>query len=259
MDFSDYWPENKRFLVTVGSGLLVFLIGLMIVNNLYGSEVKSEQRKLTSNRRNLRDARYTPGDLSRAKEENEALQAAVDTLANAVTFIPREEFVLRQGGSSPGNQYFGTVDRVREELDTLASRNRLRLPDGLGLEVVKTQRLEVVQRHLEALDVIDRVVRLALEAGVRRIDKIQVRLDPGIESRGGVGTVERTEIKFTIIGPSRPFVRLMALSQAGRFGSPLPVHDIDVNVARSKADEVRAEVTFMVIRLHGLDEADEEI
>lgn len=259
MDFTDYWQENKRFLVSVGSGLLVFLIGLMIVNSVYGSEVKSEQRKLTNNRRNLRDARYTTGELARAKEENGALQAAVDTLSSAVTFVPREAFRLRHDGSSVGNQYFGTVDRVREELDTLASRNRLRLPEGLGLESLKTQRIEVVQRHLEALDVIDRVVRLALEVDIRRIDKIQVRLDPGIESRGGVGTVERTQIKFTIIGPAKPIERLIALSQTDRYGAPMPMGPLDIVAARSKVDEVRAEVTFLVVHLHGLDEVDEEL
>jgi len=244
--------------VSVGSGLLVFLIGVMIVNSVYGTDVKSEQRKLASNQRNLRDARYTPGDLSRAKAENAALQAAVDTLAAAVTFVPREEFQLRQDGSSVGNQYFGTVDRVREELDMLASRNRLRLPDGLGLEVVKTQRQEVVQRHLEALDVIDRVVRLALDVDLRRIDKIQVRLDPGLDSRAGVGTVEQTEVKFTFIGPAGPIVRLIALSQTDRFGAPLPIGSLDMQGARSKVDEVRAEVTFLVVHLHGLDEEDVE-
>jgi len=100
MDFTDYWQENKRFLVSVGSGLLVFLIGLMIVNSMYGSEVKTEQRKLTNNRRNLRDARSTTGELARAKEENGALQPALDTLSSAVTFVLREAFMLSNVGGS---------------------------------------------------------------------------------------------------------------------------------------------------------------
>ena len=34
MDLNDIWQENKRFITTVGSGLLVFLIGLQ--NDLAG-------------------------------------------------------------------------------------------------------------------------------------------------------------------------------------------------------------------------------
>ena len=33
MDLNDIWQENKRFITTVGSGLLVFLIVIILMNS----------------------------------------------------------------------------------------------------------------------------------------------------------------------------------------------------------------------------------
>ena len=41
MDLNDYWQENKRFLVAVGVGLFAFLIGNIIVDAAFGSELRT--------------------------------------------------------------------------------------------------------------------------------------------------------------------------------------------------------------------------
>ncbi len=42
MDFNDYWQENKRFLITVGIGLLVFMIGEMILDSVWGEDLRAQ-------------------------------------------------------------------------------------------------------------------------------------------------------------------------------------------------------------------------
>lgn len=259
MDFSDIWQENKRFFVTVGAGLFVFLIGTIVIGSVFGNETKALARQVNSNTRKLKEARYGPSDLSAAQAENEAQRAATKTLAAAVTFEPRPEFTLRPAAGSASNQYFGQVDRVREELARQASRSRLRLPDDLGLEMLKTTRDAVIARHFEALDVIDRVVRFALETSVERIDKIQVRLDPALDSRTGPGTIERTRVTFTLTSTAESVARLIELSQSERYERVLMIESVDVRGARSKGDEVRAEIAFLAVRLNLPEEEDEEI
>jgi len=259
MDFNDYWQENKRFLVSVASGLILFLIGSMIVGNVYGSEVRSLRRTLATNNSRLNDERYTVADRKAALAENEALTAAVAELSELLDFEARPDFQLRADAGSPSNQYFSRVDRVTEELSSLASRNRLRLPNDLGLEMLMTTREDIIVRHLEALDLIDRVVRESLESGIDRIDSIQVRLDPKLGSRAGLGRIERTSVKFKITSDAQSIVRLLSLSQSDRFGASLPIKDLRITGSNTKDDEVRLEVTFLVVRLHGLQPEQEEV
>lgn len=256
MDLENIWQANKRFFVTVGSGLLVFLIGYMIVESAYDDKVKSMRQSLRKNKGDLtNNKRYSEANRVQALDENEALEAAVEQLKAAVAFEPRKEYVVQtmSGGTAAANQYFEAVDRVKENLTTLASRNRLRIPGDLGLETLNTTRPELIERHFEALDVIDRVVRLAVEAGVQRIDKIQVQLDPGLTARHGLGDIERTQVRMTLICGAEEAVRWIGLTQSDRYGKPLAVHDLDVQSAKVKTDEVSLDITFIVVRLNEVE------
>jgi len=257
MDLNDYWQENKRFIVTVVSGLLIFLIGSMIVGNVYGGEVTSMRRALLANTSRLKSERYSTADRDAALAENEALKSALGELRQRVDFEPRPEFAIDPSQGSASNQYFGAVDRVTSELLRLASRKRLVLPQDLGLEMLMTTREEIIVRHMEALDLIDRTIRCALDTGVRRIDSIQVKLDPGLGSRGGPGAVEQTTIRFKMTSKADSIVRMLAQTQSDRFGQSLVLTDLKLSGASSKQDEVRLDVTFAVVHLHGLE--DEEV
>ncbi len=57
MDMNDYWQENKRFLVTLGSGFLVFVIGLYVVQSLYGTDLGTAKRLRNKNRGYLKAER----------------------------------------------------------------------------------------------------------------------------------------------------------------------------------------------------------
>ena len=74
MDMNDYWQENKRFLVTLGSGFLVFLIGLFVVQSLYGEDLGTAKRLRNRNRGDLKTERYSTSHRDAAGEENDALR-----------------------------------------------------------------------------------------------------------------------------------------------------------------------------------------
>ena len=95
MNLEDIWQANKRFFVTVGSGLLVFLIGTMIVESVYSDDVRAITKTRNKNRNDLSNGRrYSEENRLQALDENEALDAAVTLLKDAVAFEPREDFVV---------------------------------------------------------------------------------------------------------------------------------------------------------------------
>jgi hypothetical protein len=259
MDLSDYWQENRRFVLGVAGGALVFLIAYLFLDSAYGGDVVSARRARVAVKNDLAVPHFTRADLGEARDENEALLATAAALRAAVAFEPRPEFVLQDGLGSPQNQYFARVDRVRAEVSVLAARRRMVIqPDGLGIEPLKTTNVETIVRHLEALDLLDRAMRLALDAGIQRVSKIKITLDPGFGTRTGVGSIERTQVQLTFVTEASSVSRFLAATQTERFGKPLTVHDYEVKRVQGKPDEVTADVTLSAIRLHRKVSEDEE-
>lgn len=260
MDLNDFWQENKRLLIAIGCGLLVFLIGNLFVEGSYGDDLRSTRRARDAEQQKLKKARYTASDRDVARDENDALVAALRDLAAGVAFRPRPEFVVDPERGSPGAQYFTRLEEVRESLSLAAGRARLVPPDDAwGIEALQTNSLPVFERHLEALDVIDRVVRLAIDAGVQRIDRIQVTLDPGFAGREGLGRVERTSVAFAFTTSSSSLTRLLRLTQGDEAGQPLALGEYEAKSQPSRPDQVKADLVFHVVRLHDLPGDDEEL
>ncbi|MFT4541079.1 MAG: hypothetical protein ACI841_001501 [Planctomycetota bacterium] len=251
MDLENFWQENKRFLSIVFGGVIVFFIALAVIDGTFGSESAAVNKVLRTSRNALSGtARYSKSDETAAFSENEALMGAVGTLSKAVAFQPRPEFVLDDRRGSPEGQYFGRVDEVRSDLETLSGRRGMRIPEGLGLAMLETNSAEAIERHMEALDLIDRVLRMSLETGVKRVDRVGVRLDPGFSARGGLGEVERTSVELKIVSSPESIVELIDKTQAAEpYGHALVIDELEVTGAKAKSDEVTAVVKFLVIRL----------
>jgi hypothetical protein len=213
---------------------------------------------------------YDSSQLSESEKENEALKHSVDVLTKATAFDARPEFRLDPKAGAATNQYFTTVARVREDLLKTAGRGNLRVPDDLGLPALSPTREAEIERFLEALDLVDRAVRLALASGVQRIDKIEIRLDPKLASRQGVGELERTRVEIAASGLPAPLVHFMSATQASdsgpasgpggaasgaqarsrRFG-PLLIEKAEIQASRTKSDEAILQATFVAARVTG--------
>lgn len=258
MDLEEFWQENKRFVLTVAAGAIVFLIGLAVIDGTIRGEVLASRRGVATNQRNLKRPLFKSQHLSRAKEQNEALDAALGALRAQVEFRPREEFVAEGRAGSVSNTYFAQASNVREDLLMHAGRANMRLPESLGLPSSVVDETEIA-RYLEGLDVVDRVVRLGLEAGVERFVDIKISLDPALLAKKALPPIEETEVEFELAGDPAPLVRLVALTQGERFGQPLILRDVEMKSARVKRNEVRLKLKVVLCHLHGLEELADEV
>lgn len=258
MDFNDYWQENKRFVTGVAMAVIVYLIATMMIGSSVGDDLRSAKSSLVRVDKDLREGRYSSADKTRADEQNAALRSAVDQLTGLVAFQPRPEFEV-EDGRPIGSQYVERVSAVRDDLLRRAGRRKLRLPEDLGLPALAPTRDEEILRHLHALDLIERVVSDAIELGVERIDKIEIKLDPGLYSRQGVGLVERTRVRMKLSGASGPMVDLLARSQATGDGPALMIDELEILPERNKTQSSRMEVVFLVTYVQPLELGEGEV
>jgi hypothetical protein len=257
MDLNAYWQENKRFLLCVMGGVVAFLIGWMLIDSFFGSDLRSQRSRKAKLESELKKPMFASADLSTAKSENEALRAVVDELSQRVEFRPREEFALRDG-DAPSSRYFAVVTDVRDELRSRCSRAGLSIPEDLGLPALSPTREQEIERYLEALDVVEATIQMGIETGVERLDKVVIDLDTRVLSNKPIDDLEETLIEFRFVGPSPPLVELLGLLQQERHGRVLLVNRVDVQPARAKEDEVRMDLVLLVAHLHGLGAESEE-
>jgi hypothetical protein len=266
MDLSNYWQENKRFLVTTACGVIVFAILWMVIDRYFGAELRRQRSIVSTTSTKLgKDKLFGPSDLDEAEKEHAALTAAVETLSKAAAFAARRQFVLDASRGSPSSQYFAAVSAVREDLLRQSGRANMRLPEDLGLPALSPTREPDIVRYLEALDLVERTVRTALTTGCGRIDKIEIRLDPRLYSREGVGRIEKTRVTFTLSGAGGPLADFLVLTQksgekdqnGAALGGPLNIEKSDMVPARTGA-EASLEVTFVCARLSAAAERVEQ-
>ena len=251
MDLNSYWQENRRFLLAVAGGVVAFLIGWMIIDRIYGSDLTAQVKRRGSIQKSLREAMFTSADLSEARAQNEALRAAVAELARHAEFRPREEFVLREG-DAPSSRYFAVVTDVRDDLRSRCSRAGLSIPDELGLPKLSPTRPQEIARYLEGLDVVEATIQMAIEAGVRRIDEIQIDVDNRLLSGKPIDDLEKTLIELRIVGESPPMVALFELLEQERDGRVVLIERLAMAPARGRGDDVRMDLVLAVPHLHGV-------
>ncbi len=269
MDLNEIWQEHKRFILMVAAGFLTFFVANSVIEGMYRADIRSALRGVSKDRQTLADELYRASDREAAELENDALRVGYDKLVAASAFRPRAEFDLAQTPGTPQNAYITAVERLEDRLLDLASQKRAILPDGLGLETVQTLNVDLVERHLHAVDLLERAVQMALEAGVRRVRRIDVSLDPAFKSNRGLGAIERTKVQIETDSTAEAVTEWLTLAETpvgpdggGTAASvrlqPLPFQDLEMSRVSNKENEVRTSITFVVVRVHELNTDDED-
>lgn len=259
MDFNDYWQENRRFVTTVAVGMIVFLIAYLVLSSKYSDAISGKNSQRASLERQLRQSLYSSADLSNAEGENEALQHAVTELSGPAEFKLREAFRLNRSAGAPSvsSQYLRALSEVRDDLIPRANRRNMKLDSGLGMPALSPTREDQIERYLEALDLIDSVAGMAVDVGVARVERIDIRLDPALGTRQGVGRIERTRVKFSFEGPAMPLTQLLARTQRPADGRALVIDEVEMIASKSKPGDARLDLTVVAARLHeAVDEED---
>jgi hypothetical protein len=265
LDLEGFWQENKRFVLAVGGGAIAFFVGWAVIGSTLGDELSAQRRAADGTQRKLAsEALFDAEAVRTAEAQNEALRQAVEELTRRIDWRARPEFQLDPRRGAPANQYFAAVAAAREDLLRRAGRANLRVPEDLGLPALSPTQEGDIARHLAALDVIDRAVRMALESGCERIERIQIQLDPRLGSRQGLGAIERTRVAFELRGRPEPLVAWLArtqssanLAEGGGPGGPLRIERCEMQPARNKADEAGLEVVFLVAQVRAEERAEE--
>ncbi len=256
MDLNDIWQENKRYFTGVLIGGLVFLVGILLIQSLYGDELSQVRRSKARVERQLGEARYGTTERELARSENAALASALDELATAVEFRARDDFRLDPAAGSSVNQYHRSVARVRERLLSRAGRANLFLDANLGLPDLSPAEDEEIARYLDALDAVARITEWAIASGVERVDDVRIRLDPGFGSRKGVGAVERTRVEFEFAGSGLALTRLLRATQRPKehglahTDQPLSIYSLELRPARNRAEKSKLTLSIDLVRLH---------
>ncbi|MFT6039866.1 MAG: hypothetical protein ACI9C2_000017 [Gammaproteobacteria bacterium] len=259
MDFDEYWQENKRFVGIVFTGLMVFLIARMGISSTVGAEAKDASTNEAAAVKKLRDAMYSTADRDKARKENEALVTVAGKLKQSVAFEPREGFTIA-GAISPSSRYHAALADVREEIMPMAGRSNMVVDADLGQPDLSPTREEEIVRHLEALDLIDRVLHLAVDVRLGRVDKIHVVLDPSLKSKGGVGAIEKTRVDFEFSGSGAAVLEFLRRSQEPELvigGRALTILSLDTRAAKRQG-EIQTKLSLAVVRLHEVETSDGE-
>ena len=249
MDLNDFWQENKRFVMTSAGGALVFFTGVLLINNFFGSELTDQQRRKTKAEAALAGPLYAQSDLDLLRGENEKLLAAHAALVEASVFKPRPAFAPVKG--SMATRYFEVTAATREELLALAGRMGIAVADeNLGLPALAPNKDEQIERVLEGLDVVDRTLRLCFQAGLGRIEALDIKLDPRLLSGKPLEGLEKTTVKLKLRGTAASMARLVLLLQRSAEERVAVLEAANFLAGGARDDDARLELTLAAVRLH---------
>ena len=168
MDVHEIWQENKKWIVGVLIGVVVFFIANTMLGSMFDSrrverEAKQKANKVAS------EPMYDQKALAQLRTESEGLTATEGALLAAVSFTPRPEFDLKGKGSF--HQHYDQVSReVRARVLAGAERSGVDLAANyLQLPAPTTQ--EETQSVLIALDLLDDAIARVIAASQAVRDK----------------------------------------------------------------------------------------
>ena len=195
MDLPGIWQEHKTFITLVMAGLLVFIIGQVVISELY--PVDAEKTSVYRSRREIQRLEVVQReDLAAAEDDNEAYASTFESVVKRVNFVPREEFLLTPTESADV-QYFRIVSREREALVEWPKTQNITVAANLGMPELSPTRKKEIQRNLLALDLVDRVVGLAIQSDMREVGTIEIVPDL---RRRKTGFIDELKVRFKMLG-----------------------------------------------------------
>lgn len=261
--FKGFWLENKKFLLKVGGGLLVFLIAFWGIGDS-PLEILGKNKKCDVLRQEIkllhgslaRDSHYMAEDKFVAYQEREK------ELAKALCLPPGEEIEGESGQLSIrfDQKITNTWDGLRQE----ASKAGIRLPAALNKDdfgVQQDDNRSQYQVHYSYLSIVKRAISLLVNAGVNEIGIPTLELDEEpllVKDNDNDGDIrieciyQLVSIPVTLSFGSLQKVLDKAQDTAGTAGPYLQVRLRDLDAKGSANEEERAlqgDIEFVGFRL----------
>lgn len=244
MNFDAFWQTHRRFILGYAGGALGFFILLMILTSGARGERDAAERELRRSQREMGTQRYSRAQVSELSERLDELDRRNERLAEHALPPFRERFRIPTG-TPPSQHYIQTTGALREELIGWSLRNDCEIDESLGLPPVSPTQAQQIERVLRGLDVVDRVVRLAVENGAAKVEKISI----AARGRRGAGrtqpVIDITPVMMEVVFERRsatPFLRaLLAEEEAGK---PTGLLGMEVQQVKPRREERRIVLEF---------------
>lgn len=247
MNFDAFWQTHRRFILGFFGGVVVFFILLAITGGGPEDKFKRSKSSIASTKRKMNaNNMYGSGAVRELEERLAALQTRNNDLGRQTLPPFRERFRIPSG--TPASQhYIGLTGELRDELVGWALRSNCDVDDSLGLPPVSPSQPQQISRILHGLDVVDRVVHIAVESGAGEVDKIRIaekaRRRKGRNSSSLDVTPVTMEVVFHRVSAT-PFLRRIAAEQSN--GNPLGLQALEVLPRNAKRMEQRVLLEFGV-------------
>jgi hypothetical protein len=249
MDAGAFLQQNRKFLTMVGLAGVVFLVGETVVGSTVGSRLRSARGGLAAESARARQEKYGSSERDETRSRIEAATAAYEALRARGAFTPRKPFVLDPAAGSPTNQYLDVAARVAEDLRRRAAERDVELDERLGLPAVSPGSREEIAQTLVGLDLVERVVGHAIDAGVRRVEEIKIlaeeRRARGRRRADAPRDLDEVRIRVRLAGSSATLGRFLEATQGGSAVLPLPGGELKPNPKRE--GEILADLEFVAM------------
>lgn len=198
MDLTTLWQEHKTFVLSVMAGVLLFFVGQSAISAFYGiDDSRRSVRSLSSSLRRSKTPTTKQMDEERAR--NQDLKARYEKAVERIHFAPDPKFVL-SGTEKPDIQYDRLFNEARENLVDGAKILNITVDSTLGMPELSPTRRSEIQTALTALDLVTRVVFLAIEAQVGEVSAIAMVPDAGRKQKS---FIREHRVKFKMRGSSQ--------------------------------------------------------
>lgn len=185
MDLEALWQEHKQFVIKVAAGALVLLIGNGWASSVQGEADRLVRTNVTAQGDLVSMMESLQGAEGRERGRSEALeQRLAPAIQEAILWKPDPAFALPAGSKNPGIFYAGAASKAAGKVDEAAGSFHADVPrDASGLGFPGNVDEGKVVEVLAQVDVTERLVRMLIHAGVRRVSTVQ----PGDVRYGPLG------------------------------------------------------------------------
>lgn len=247
MNFDAFWQTHRRFILGFVGGIVVFFILLAVTGGGPEEEFKRSKSSIASTKRKMNaNNMYGSASVRELEERLASLQERNEDLGRQALPPFRERFQIPQG-TPAAQHYIGLTGELRDELVGWALRSNCEVDDSLGLPPVSPSQPQQIERILHGLDVVDRVVHMAVDSGAAEVDKIRIA-EKGRRRKGrNASALDITPVTLEVVFhrvSATPFLRRIAAEQAS--GNPLGLQAMEVLPRNAKRMEQRVLLEFGV-------------
>jgi len=162
MDYNEIWQENKRWILGVALGAIVFWIGTLVIDGLYSAEPTERLTSKAQRAVRSEDGFYDSSARTAAESEHEELGALRQRLDKTLEFVPLDEFLLA-GKGLPDLHFDSVSRRIKRQLVDSADALGVELDDK-DLAWKAPEGREQIQSSLISLCLLEQAARRLMKA-----------------------------------------------------------------------------------------------